>query len=1195
MQGSRVNIEEAMLEHIKMKKTTKKSVSTQNKKDRYETIILSVMRSVHQSIELQEVLDNAAKALTKNIDIVDHSAIFLVEDQEAVMRAYCGHPDWFVKIVKRIPYPKGFTWKTIIEGKPIYSDDVDNDTVIGPAGRKVGIKSYLSMPMSYKDKTIGCINVHSYNKYAFDEEEIRLLQIVTQQIEIAINNAQQAEEIKILNQELNDRNKGLEILNTITLAVHRFISLEEVYKIALNITEVLENVDMIMIYLVDEDKKAANLQAHKNLPSNYLKKASRILYPKGVTWKAIQSGKIVNIEDAQIHPDIGPAGRKLGHHGIIGIPIILEKTAIGVVWFCSYKKHKFDSEEQELLTSIGNQIAIAIAKANLYKELTNKNRYETIISSILRSVHQSIDLQEVLDNAVDAISDNVDGIEYLGIYMVEGEEAVLKAYKGLPDWFYKKIRRLPYPKGYIWNTIIEGKSRYVADVTKDQIIGPAGKKFGTKSYLCVPIQNEGKTLGVLGISSLKKDAFDEEELKLLEPVASQIEIAINNARQAQALKDSEEVAKENLDQLFKKNRYDMIIASVLRSVHQSIDLQEVLENAVNTLIENLDKIDIAAIYLVEGKEAVLKAHRGCTSNYVQSAGRIPYPQGTTWKTIIKGKPRYVADIDKDKQVGPAGRALGMKSYLSVPISFRDKTVGTLNLVSFKKKAFDDEEEVKLLEIIAQQIEIAINNAQQADALRESEERFHTIADTAPVMIWLSTADNVKTYFNKVWLEFTGRTMEQELGDGWTESVHPDDMEGASEIILSAYEDEQEFKIELRLKRFDGEYRWILIHGIPRSHADGSFAGFIGSCVDITDRKQIEENLEDKKSRLMSTFNSMADAVIATDAVGSVTFMNAAAESLTGWKSSQAISKKLHRILKFRDKERKKLIKIPTEVFSDADASLSLPRHAKLVGKNKRETLVGIEISNLKDELGNVSGSLFIMNRISEDNLAFLDKMPMGSENFMDDAGDPLSLMIGASSLLILEGMSRILEPVKSINVLAGTYKQNDVLPLLLENKPDVLFFDSSLSSPGIQEILNTIKESKIETKVLLFINPSDERSIVEALSLGVRGCIAEPSDAAQLIQAIRTVGKNEIWMDVGLVTSILTTMLPKEKDKADKIIPDLTQKEEEIVKLVSHGFGNKQISSKLYISEITVKTHLRNVFKKLGIRSRYELVKKFGI
>jgi PAS domain S-box-containing protein len=129
-----------------------------------------------------------------------------------------------------------------------------------------------------------------------------------------------------------------------------------------------------------------------------------------------------------------------------------------------------------------------------------------------------------------------------------------------------------------------------------------------------------------------------------------------------------------------------------------------------------------------------------------------------------------------------------------------------------------------------------------------------MADTAPVMIWMSDNHKLCTYFNKVWLEFTGRSLEQELGNGWAEGVHPDDYQRCLETYETAFDACRVFKMEYRLRRFDGQYGWVLDSGIPRYLPDGSFLGYIGSAIDITDRKRTEEALRRSEATLRENQN-----------------------------------------------------------------------------------------------------------------------------------------------------------------------------------------------------------------------------------------------------------------------------------------------------------------------------------------------------
>jgi len=135
-------------------------------------------------------------------------------------------------------------------------------------------------------------------------------------------------------------------------------------------------------------------------------------------------------------------------------------------------------------------------------------------------------------------------------------------------------------------------------------------------------------------------------------------------------------------------------------------------------------------------------------------------------------------------------------------------------------------------------------------LRESEQRFRLVANSAPVMIWMSGPDKLCTYFNQPWLEFTGRPLELELGNGWAEAVHPADIETCLQTYIESFDRRERFEMRYRLRRHDGEYRWLLDIGVPRFDSGGSFAGYIGSCLDVTERKRAEEALSTMGQRLI---------------------------------------------------------------------------------------------------------------------------------------------------------------------------------------------------------------------------------------------------------------------------------------------------------------------------------------------------------
>ncbi len=178
---------------------------------------------------------------------------------------------------------------------------------------------------------------------------------------------------------------------------------------------------------------------------------------------------------------------------------------------------------------------------------------------------------------------------------------------------------------------------------------------------------------------------------------------------------------------------------------------------------------------------------------------------------------------------------------------------------------------KLISVLSQVLDVTERQEMEA-ALRESEARFRQMANTSPTLIWMSDTSNLCCYFNKPWLEFTGRTMEQEMGYGWAQGVHPEDSQRCFETYINAFNAREEFKMEYRLKRADGEYRWVLDMGVPRFTSSGSFLGYIGSCIDISDRKQAEverERMLARSQEYTRQLNGLMEAALAINSALSI--------------------------------------------------------------------------------------------------------------------------------------------------------------------------------------------------------------------------------------------------------------------------------------------------------------------------------------
>jgi PAS domain S-box-containing protein len=226
---------------------------------------------------------------------------------------------------------------------------------------------------------------------------------------------------------------------------------------------------------------------------------------------------------------------------------------------------------------------------------------------------------------------------------------------------------------------------------------------------------------------------------------------------------------------------------------------------------------------------------------------------TCGAVLRTGTRAIVPDVEKcDFMSGTADLAAllkaGIRAAQSTPLCSRGGQLLGMISTHWGQPHQPTERDLRLLDILARQAADLIERNKAEQALRESEGRFRTLADALPTMIWVSDATKACTWFNRCWLDFTGRPMHELLGDGWAQDVHPEDFERCLSVYNSRFDAREPFSMEYRLKRYDGQYRWFVDDGIPRFDAGGVFAGYLGSCTDLTARKQAEAVMSEAAQR-----------------------------------------------------------------------------------------------------------------------------------------------------------------------------------------------------------------------------------------------------------------------------------------------------------------------------------------------------------
>lgn len=461
----------------------------------------------------------------------------------------------------------------------------------------------------------------------------------------------------------------------------------------------------------------------------------------------------------------------------------------------------------------------------------------------------------------------------------------------MPDYY--QTRHVESRNQYFKNpqTRRMGEGRELVAIHKD------GNEFPVEIGLTPIHTNDGPMVlaSIVDITERKEaenalqKAHDELELRVIKRTADLLELNKKLKTEIDVRKNAEEALKANLEQLSKKNRHEEIINSVTHSVHKSDDLQEVLENAVDAMSRNIDVVDHVGIYFVEGEDAVMKAHIGYPDWFLERIRRIPHPMGFTWTCINEGEVIHCPDTEVDNVIGPAGKEVGTKSYMAIPLKDRDKTIGCINVHSLHKNAFD-KDDIRLLETVGQQIEIALNKSRNSEALRNSEERYRTLYQENPSMYFTINEDGNVLSVNRNGIEKLGYTAEELIGQSVLSVFHEEDKEKIKEQLSKCFANpDRIFRWELRKVCKNGSVMWVSELARCVNDASGNKVALI-ACVDITERKKAEESKREIEERHRALVEHSYDIIVETTSDGRFSYLNPTFTELLGYDTEDVLGR-----------------------------------------------------------------------------------------------------------------------------------------------------------------------------------------------------------------------------------------------------------------------------------------------------------------
>jgi PAS domain S-box-containing protein len=445
-------------------------------------------------------------------------------------------------------------------------------------------------------------------------------------------------------------------------------------------------------------------------------------------------------------------------------------------------------------------------------------------------------------------------------------------------------------------------------------------------------------------------------------------VPMSSARQSELRQDSdfrtgeghpearlEELASRLSEELATSQRLQQVSARLVQVADFTQLLNEVLDAAID-----ISHADMGNVQLLDGGVLRIAAKRGFEAPFLEFFQVVKDTGSACGVALGKSERVVVDDVVKSEILSAEARetmlAANVRAVQSTPlISHSGRVLGMIS-THYRAPKRPTDRELRALDVLARLAADLIDRKQTEDALRHSEQRFRVITEASPVLVWMAGTDKLCHYFNKGWLDFVGRSLEQEAGNNWAENVHPDDFDRCLQMYNSCFDARRRFEMEYRLRHHSGQYRWILDCGVPRYAPDGTFEGYVGGCLDIHDQREAAE----VRQRLAAIVESSNDAIVSKDLNGVVTSWNKRAEKMFGYTAEEMLGEPIIKI-------------IPPELHQDEDMILGKIRRGERIdhfetvrlAKNGERIDVSLSISPVRDAHGKIVGAAKIARDITE--------------------------------------------------------------------------------------------------------------------------------------------------------------------------------------------------------------------------------------
>jgi GAF domain-containing protein/HAMP domain-containing protein len=673
---------------------------------------------VSQSLDLDEVLNDA---LDKTLQVMDIEAggIYLLNETAGVLTVAVqrGFSPQFVAEIDRLKVGEGFSGRVAQSGQPLVVRDLTNDPrLTRMAVREEGLRSLATVPLSSRGKVLGTLFAVTRGYREFTDQAVQLLTSIGHQIGIAVENAR-------LFGQAEQRMQELKALYRANERMLRHLHLDQVLQALVDVAVDILQADKSSVLVWDEAQDRLVMRVARGFSPERMAQLS-FARGEGITGHVAASGEPVMVEDALTdprrageRPQILHAIDAEGIRSFMHLPIRIDSEVFGVFNVSFTESHAFGEGEQRLFLALAQRAALAIENARLFDAEQRRAEQFRVISEVGRRVTSILAVDEILEQIARLVKETL-GYHQVAIGLIEGDEVVFRTAAGQ---FWEDLESQPLhlkvgQEGLSGWVAQSGKPLLVPDVRQEPRYYRTPGDDKTKSELVVPLKTKDAVIGVLAVSSERPDGFDESDLVVLQSLAHQAAMAIENAR------------------LFETERRRWqeatLLAEMAKLISGTLDLDEVLRLTAEYAVDAFDVHCCCILLWDEGKGTLRPAVQiGFDTPTAATITEVEFtPSETLRRTLFEDlQPLIIEDVPADPHLSPHD-LLDLQSALVVPIEVGGRRLGAMQLGTHgpERRLFTaDEGELALA--MANQAALAIENARLFDAEQRRAEQFRVIS------------------------------------------------------------------------------------------------------------------------------------------------------------------------------------------------------------------------------------------------------------------------------------------------------------------------------------------------------------------------------------------------------------------------------------------------------------------------------------